>query len=274
MMPAAYDERMMTATRPVGALLREWRERRHLTQLDLALEAEVSSRHVSFIETGRSRPSREMIQRLAEHLDIPLRERNALLVAGGYAPAHPERDLGDAGLRAGREAVDLVLAGHEPHPALAVDRHWTLVAANRAASPFFTAVAPDLRQPPINVLRATLHPAGLAPRIANLAEWRGHMLQRLRRQIGLTADSGLMDLLDELTGYPAGTDVPPGEPEQSDFVVTLRLRSDQGILRFLYTTTLFGTPLDVTLSELAIESFFPADAATADAMRGMVATTG
>jgi transcriptional regulator with XRE-family HTH domain len=262
---------MSTSSPPVGVLLREWRERRRLTQLDLALEAEVSTRHVSFLETGRSRPSREMIERLAKQLEIPLRERNALLLSAGFAPAFPERDLNGTELREARAAIDLVLTGHEPYPALAVDRHWTLIAANRATAPFFEGVAPHLRLPPVNVLRATLHPEGLAPRIANLPEWGAHMLRRLRRQIDITADTTLIALLEELSGYLEGTDVSYAGSDRPGFVVPLRLRAGQGILSFLYTTTLFGTPLDVTLDELAIESFFPADRATADALRGMTA---
>jgi len=256
-----------TATRPIGDLLREWRQQRRLSQLELALEAEVSARHISFLETGRSLPSREMVLRLAAQLEIPLRERNELLLAAGYAPQYPERSLDDPALRQAREAVRLVLAGHEPFPALAVDRHWNLIAANQAVAPFFTGVASDLTQPPINVLRATFHPEGLAPRIANFTQWRGHMLQRVQRQVRRTADTRLAELLAELRGYPV-----PGNTEHTGIesglevpgmLVPLRLRTDQGILSFLYTTTLFGSPLDVTLAEVGIESFFPADAGTA-----------
>ncbi len=255
-------------TQPVGAMLRAWRERRRMTQLELALEADVSTRHVSFLETGRSRPSREMIQRLSEELQIPLREQNALLVAAGFAPIHPRRDLDERDLEPVRKAVDLVLAGHEPYPALAVDRYWNLVAANDALRPFFGGVSPSLLVAPINVLRATFHPEGLAPRIANLDQWRSHMLARVRRQIEVTGDQVLVDLERELRGYPrvGPGDEPAGSDEYPGIVVPLRLRADQGVLSFLYTTTLFGSPLDVTVSELAIESFFPADRATADAM--------
>ncbi|MGH2560950.1 MAG: helix-turn-helix domain-containing protein [Thermomicrobiales bacterium] len=266
------------AHRPVGDLLRDWRQRRHLSQLALAAEADVSARHVSFLETGRARPSREMLLRLAEQLDIPLRDRNALLVAGGYAPIYPERGLDDPALQAARQAVDLVLAGHEPYPALAVDRHWTLVAANRVVGPLLVGVQADLLQPPVNVLRISLHPHGLAPRIANYAQWRAHLLARLRSQVETTADPTLAALLDELAGYPA-----PGagatEPRRNrnrnptrdlydaGVVIPFHLRTDHGILAFFTTTTIFGTPVDVTLSELAIELFFPADPATAATLR-------
>jgi transcriptional regulator with XRE-family HTH domain len=256
-----------TAPRPIGDLLREWRQHRHLSQLDLALEAEVSARHISFLETGRSLPSREMVLRLAEQLEVPLRERNDLLNAAGFAPLYPERSLDDPALRQAREAVRLVLAGHEPYPALAVDRHWNLVAANQAVAPFFSGVAPALAQPPINVLRATFHPDGVAPRIVNFTQWRAHMLQRMQRQIRRTADTRLADLLAELRGYPIPANLDDDEsapgPDVPGMVVPLRLRTDQGVLAFLYTTTLFGTPLDVTLAEIGIEAFFPADAATA-----------
>lgn len=262
---------MITADRPVGDLLRDWRQRRRLSQLALALEADVSARHISFLETGRARPSREMLKRLAEQLEVPPREQNALLVAAGFAPVYSERSLDDPALESAREAVKLVLAGHEPYPALAVDRHWTLVAANRSAGPFFTGIAPELLAPPANVLRATLHPAGLAAQIANIVQWRAHMFDRIQRQIEATADPVLVDLLAELRGYPIprDTDEPARDGGVPGVVVPLRLRTAQGVLSFLYTTTVFGTPLDVTLAELAIESFFPADPATAEALREM-----
>jgi transcriptional regulator with XRE-family HTH domain len=261
----------MPAPRPVGALLRDWRQRRRLSQLDLALEADVSARHVSFLETGRARPSREMLLRLAERLDVPLRERNALLVAGGYAPVYPERSLDDPALKVARQAVELVLTGHEPYPALAVDRHWTLVAANRALAPLLEGVGAELLQPPVNVLRVSLHPAGLAPRIANWAQWRTHVLERLRLQVELSADPTLANLLKELRGYPA----PAGRSEagprrdlyEAGVVVPLRLQTEHGLLAFFSTTTIFGTPVDVTLAELAIEAFFPADPVTAETLQ-------
>jgi transcriptional regulator with XRE-family HTH domain len=256
-------------TQLFGSLLRKWRDRRRLSQLDLACEAEISTRHLSFLETGRSLPSREMALRLAERLDVPLRERNALLVAAGYAPAYPERPLNDPSLGSARKAVDLVLAGHEPYPALAIDRHWTLVAANNAVPALMAGADPSLSQPPINVLRLSLHPAGLSARIANLAEWRSHVLARLRRQIEATADPVLEELLNELCGYPAPAEVAGDNEEYAGVVVPFRLITEHGVLSFISATTIFGTPVDITLSELAVESFFPADAATAKALRGL-----
>jgi transcriptional regulator with XRE-family HTH domain len=261
----------MTTTSPFGTMLREWRQRRHLSQLDLALEAEVSSRHISFLETGRSQPSRDMLLRLADQLDVPLREQNAMLLSAGFAPAFPQQGLDSPSLQYAREAVEAVLAGHEPHPALAVDRHWNLIAANRATEPFFTGIAPELTQPPVNVLRATFHPDGVAPRIANFRQWRTHFLRRMQRHIELTADQALIELQRELRAYPvpASADRAYSDLHESDLVVPLRLRTDAGILTFLYTTTVFGTPLEVTLAEIAIESFFPANRDTAEVMREM-----
>lgn len=259
-------------TRPIGDLLREWRERRRLSQLALALDAEVSTRHLSFLETGRARPSREMLLRLTERLEVPLRERNTMLLAAGFAPAFPERDLDDPALGVARAAVDRVLTGHEPFPALAVDRYWTLVAANRVVPALLTRVAPYLLQPPINVLRLSLHPDGLAARIGNLPEWRAHLLARLSRQVALTADSRLADLLQELREYAGdrgaqGADQTIPDHNQASVAVPLRLHTEHGTLSLLSTTMVFGTPIDVTLSELAIEAFFPADAATADLLQ-------
>ncbi|HWS56137.1 MAG TPA: helix-turn-helix transcriptional regulator [Pyrinomonadaceae bacterium] len=264
-------------TQPFGDLLREWRRRRRMSQLDLAVEADISTRHLSFVETGRARPSREMVVRLAEQLEVPLRERNLLLVAAGYAPVFPERPLEDPALRTAREAVRLVLAGHEPYPAIAIDRHWTLAAANRTVAPLLAGSDPALLRPPVNVLRLSLHPAGLAPRIANFEEWRAHLLARLRRQVELTADASLGGLLKELAGYPppgGGPHArPPADPAYGGVVIPFQLATDAGTLSFISTTTVFGTPVDVTLSELAIESFFPADAATAEALRRLAAAT-
>jgi transcriptional regulator with XRE-family HTH domain len=260
---------MLGSARPVGDLLREWRQRRRLSQLDLALEADISTKHLSFVETGRALPSRDMVIHLADRLEIPLRERNRLLVAAGYAPVFRERPLGDPALDAVRRAVDQVLAGHEPYPALAVDRHWTLIAANAAVAPLLAGVAAPLLQPPVNVLRLSLHPEGLAPRIANLAEWRAHLLARLDRQIDLTADRALSALRDELERYrrpPLLARRAPERPAASP-VVPLELVTQAGVLAFVSTVTVFGTPIDVTVSELAVEAFFPADAATAERLR-------
>jgi transcriptional regulator with XRE-family HTH domain len=256
--------------RRVGDLLREWRERRHLSQLALALDADVSARHISFLETGRAQPSREMVLRLAEQLEVPLRERNALLLAAGYAPLYPERGLDDPALAAARTAIERVLAGHEPFPALAVDRHWTLVAANRAVAPLLTGAAPELIRPPLNVLRLSLHSRGLAPRIVNLGEWRAHLLGRLSRQIALTADTVLADLFTELESYDdAALSSASGDDRDlalEGVAVSLRLQSEHGLLSFISTTMVFGTPVDLTLAELAIEAFFPADIATGEAL--------
>ena len=264
----------MISSVPVGSLMREWRQRRRMSQLDLALEAEISARHLSFIETGRSQPSREMVLQLTDRLDIPLRERNVLLVAAGYAPVFPEKTLDDPALATVRQAVDLVLKGHEPFPALAVDRHWNLIASNAAVPPLLIGADPSLLRPPINVLRLSLHPDGLAPRIANLAEWRAHLLARLRRQIEISADKVLVELLNELAALPAPLRKRPialTDNELAGIVVPFRLVADGGILSFISTTTVFGTPVDITLSELALEAFFPADAATGEALRRLAA---
>ena len=256
-------------TQEVGSLLRDWRKRRHLSQLDLACDADISTRHLSFLETGRSLPSREMLLHLAEQLEIPLRERNALLLAAGFAPVFRERPLSDPALQAARKVIELVLAGHEPFPALAVDRHWSLIASNRTVPLLMADVEPSLLKPPVNVLRLTLHPKGLAPRIANFEEWRSHLLVRLRRQVDLSADPVLAALLKELTEYP-GSAVDRPEPQSTaDYAgvaVPFQLAISDGVLSFISTTTVFGTPVDITLSELALESFFPANAATADAL--------
>lgn len=263
----------MISTQPVGELLRDWRQRRRKSQLDLALEAEISTRHLSFIETGRSQPSRDMLLRLADQLEIPLRERNVLLVAGGYAPVFPERKLDDPMLESARRAVDTILAGHEPYPALAIDRHWNLIASNAAVSRLVAGAAPELLVPPVNVLRLSLHPKGLAPRILNHEQWRAHLLARLHNQIEITADPVLAELMRELSGYPKPTSAkstrPAPPPDYAGVLVPLQLATDGGSLALFSTTTVFGTPIDITLSELALESFFPADAATAEALRAL-----
>lgn len=246
-----------------GPALRGWRTRRRLSQLDLAIEAEISTRHLSFLETGRARPSREMVLKLSERLDVPMRERNALLNLAGFAAVHGQRPLDAPDMAAARTAIERLLKAHEPYPALAVDRGWTLVMANAAVAPLMAGAAPHLLDGPINVLRLSLHPEGLAPRIRNLPEWRAHVLERLRAQFAASADPAILALLDELWAYPA----PPGPRGQtapgSAIATPLVLDGPDGPLSFLSTTTVFGTPLDVTLSEIAIEAFFPADEETA-----------
>jgi transcriptional regulator with XRE-family HTH domain len=265
-----YRSGMATAIRPVGDLLRDWRQRRRLSQMSLALEADVSTRHVSFLETGRAKPSRDMLLRLAEPLDIPLRERNELLVAAGFAPIYQEHQLDAPALRAARDAVQRVLKGHEPFPALAVDRHWTMLATNDAVAPLLVGVGKELLKTPINVLRLSLHPNGLASRILNFDEWKEHLLIRLQRQIEVSGDHVLIALRNEMQTYHApGSDdadgTPPAvDPVTANVVIPFRLRTDIGNLSFFSTTTVFGTPVDITLSELAIEAFFPADEATGD----------
>jgi transcriptional regulator with XRE-family HTH domain len=259
---------------PVGQQLRRWRERRRVSQLDLSLQADISARHLSFVETGRSRPSSDVILRLSEQLDVPLRERNALLLAGGYAPAYPERALDAPSLSVVTEAMRQVLGGHMPSPALAVDRRWELIDANAALAMLLDGAAAHLLEPPVNVLRLSLHPDGIAPRIANLGEWRGHLLTRLRRQAARTGDPFLTGLYEELRGYPGGTGPPAREPETEAVVVPLRIRHGDAELSFFSTTTVFGSPLDVTVAELAIESFYPADAATAKAVRAVSGPSG
>jgi transcriptional regulator with XRE-family HTH domain len=250
---------------PLGALLRDWRQRRRMSQLDLALEAGVSARHLSFLETGRSKPSREMVLHLAEELDVPLRERNRLLLAAGFAPAFDERPLESPELEPVRRAVAQVLTGHEPFPAAVIDRWWNLVASNRQLAVFLEGVSPALLEPPANVLKVSLHPDGMAPRIANLAEWRGHLLDRLSREVAATGDTRLAALLEEVSAYPAPDDDRRGS--ESDIAVPLRLRAGDGELSFISTVATFGTAVDVTVAELSIEAFFPADAATAAALR-------
>lgn len=254
---------------PVGELLREWRRRRRLSQLELALQAGVSSRHLSFVETGRSRPSSQMVLQLAEELEVPLRDRNHLLLAAGYAPAFAQRDLDAPELGPVRDAIDQVLSGHEPYPALVVDRHWGLVAANRPLSLLTAGVAEHLLEPPVNVLRLSLHSDGLAPRILNLHEWRAHLLERLAGEALASGDPALAALHDELAGYPGGD---PGEgvdPAFADIALPLRLRHEGGELAFVSTKTTFSSAADVTVAELSIESFYPADPHTAFVMSAL-----
>ena len=249
----------------IGEHLRSWRERHRLSQLHCALEANISQRHLSFLETGRSRPSRDMVIHLATRLNVPLRDRNAALLAAGFAPAYSERDLDDPEMAAAHAALRMILKGHEPFPALAIERHWHLVEANAAIDPLMAGVHSDLLVPPVNVLRLSLHPAGLAPRIENLREWRMHLLQRLDRQIATTRDVVLVRLREELVAYSRDQTDSDERTHDSpaNVAVPLRLRTTDGTLSFISTTTVFGTPRDVMLSELAIEAFFPADPETA-----------
>lgn len=264
-------------TPPVGTLLRDWRQRRRLSQLDLALDTEVSARHLSFIETGRATPSRDMLLRLAERLDIPLRERNTMLMAAGHAPAYAERTLADPSMASAQRAVSLILQGHMPYPAIAVDSHWTLLQANPIAQALMGSVDPSLLQGPVNVLRASLHPKGFAPNIVNGADWRAHLLARLHQQIEASGDPVLSALLEELREYPvpaqeADTQQHAPDDDLGGVAVPLRLRTPFGVLSFISTTTVFGTPVDITLSELALETFFPADEATQQALQALAAT--
>jgi len=266
---------MTTATRrpapPVGELLRQWRERRRLSQLELSIQADISTRHLSFVETGRSSPSRDMVLQLAAELEVPLRERNRLLLAAGFAPVYTETPLDAPRMAAVRAAVRQVLTGHEPYPAVVVDRAWRLVDANGSVAVLTDGVATHLLQPPVNVLRASLHPEGMAPRIVNLAEWRAHLLSRLRRQVDASGDAELAALEAELRDYPGGQPPPEAEPGgRDDIVVPLRIRYRGRELAFLSTVATFGTPLDITLAELSIESFYPVDGATAEVLRAVL----
>lgn len=244
----------------IGDLLREWRGIKRMSQLQLALEAGISQRHLSFVESGRSAPSRDMVLNLAEKLDMPLRQRNRLLLSAGFAPAYGERELADPSLSNALKAVEIILKGHEPNPAIAVDRHWNMIAANGAALPFLKLVEDKTLLEPANVLRLSLHPRGLAPYITNLAEWRSHLIVRLRRQNDTVADPVLSALEDELVGYPGG---PIRHGMRGDEIaIPMRVRIGDTRLAFISTITIFGTPLDVTLSEIAVESFFAADEET------------
>ena len=250
----------------VGPLLREWRERRRLSQLDLALEAGVSSRHISFVETGRARPSARMVLQLSHHLDVPLRERNQLLLAAGYAPVYGQRGLDDGAMEPVRDTLELIMRGHEPYPAVVVDRHWGVVTANRAFALLTDGAAPELLAPPLNVLRLALHPDGVAPRIVNLPQLRETLLAWLRRQAVSTGDPALHALYEELVGLPGG-EPPSGRLLDDEVAVPLRIRWRGSVLSFVSTITTFARATDITVAELAIESFYPTDAATAEALR-------
>jgi len=262
-----------TTATTVGPLLRDWRQRRRLSQLDVSARAAISTRHLSFLETGRARPSREMVLHLAEELDVPLRERNALLMAAGFAPVYQETPLEGDDMATVRETLQQLLTSHEPNPALVVDRQWNLVLANRAIELMMTGLPEALLASPVNVLRLSLHPDGLAPRIANFEEWSGHLLSRLAREVTATGDPGLAALYDELAAFPGVSErehaVPHGDGA-SRLMVTLRLKSPLGDLNFFSTVATFGTAVDITLAELSIESFFPADPSTAATLRAAI----
>ncbi|MEU1589749.1 helix-turn-helix transcriptional regulator [Micromonospora sp. NPDC005710] len=259
--------------RPVGELLRHWRRNRGMSQLELSIEVGVSARHLSFVETGRSRPSPDLILRLAEHLEMPLAERNTTLLAGGYAPVFPRHELGDPELAPVRAAVRQILDAHRPYPALLVDKHWHLIEANPAVALFTADAQPHLLAAPINVLRLSLHPDGMAPRIVNLPAWRTHLLKRLHQQASNTNDPVLYDLHEELRGYPGGdVDTTPASDALARVLIPLRYRHGDQELSFVSTTTLFGTPRDVTVAGLAVEAFFPADSATTQALGARAAS--
>lgn len=257
----------VTASTPVGRLLREWRERRRLSQLELSIQADISARHLSFVETGRSKPTPEMIVRLTEHLDVPLRERNQLLLAGGYAPAYPQHGLDAPELESVRTALSQVLRGHEPYPAVVIDRWWDLVEGNAAIAVLVEGCAPHLLQPPVNVLRLSLHPEGMASRIVNLGQWRAHLLEQLRRRAEQTGDARLLELQDELRAYPGGDE---SVPAPHDVVLPMVLRSGDRELALFSIEARVGTATDVTVDELSIETFYPADPATAEHLRSML----
>jgi transcriptional regulator with XRE-family HTH domain len=250
--------------RQIGEHLRRWRQRRRLSQLDLATDADISARHLSFVETGRSQPSRDMVLHLAEQLRIPTRERNVLLVAAGYAPVYVERSLSDPGLAPARSAIDAVLERQKPYPAFALDRHWNVVASNGALPILYEDCAAELLQPLVNSARLTLHPNGVAKRVENLAEWRAHVLHRLSQQVDLTADPTLLELLQEVQSYPAPRQqITPN----NEVFLPFKLRTSAGLLSFFTTSMFFGTPIDITLTELTLECFFPADAETEQIVR-------
>ncbi len=265
---------MDTYQQPFGVLLRRWRLRRRMTQMDLASIANSSTRHLSYLETGRAQPSREMVMHLAEDLDIPLRERNLLLLSAGFAPAFQERSLSE--LASVRTAIEQILEAHKPYPAFAVDRHWNVVLSNNAIPRLYLDVSPELLEPPVNAIRLTLHPSGLAPRIVNLAEWRQHVIMMLRQQSEARADSGVQALLAEIMAYPMPPDSPAVDRDEGAqrYATPLRIATGAGVVSFLSTITIFGTPTDVTVSELALEMLFPADAETIEIVGTLNAAEG
>ncbi|MBC2777256.1 helix-turn-helix domain-containing protein [Parasphingopyxis marina] len=254
-------------TVPVGQQLRQWRERRRVSQMQLALDADISPRHLSFIETGRSRPSTGTLERLAEQLEVPYRARNGMLRAAGFAPRHAERPLDDPAMEQALVAIQHILKGHEPYPAIAVDRHWNILAANDAISFFTEQIGSALLAQPMNALKIALHPEGLAPQVVNLAEWHAHVMEQLDRSIEASADEGLVALRAEIAGYPHAQAEEPPAADPDRIWLPLIIDTVVGRMSFVSTITIFGTPVDVTLSELALEAFYPADEATADILR-------
>ena len=263
---------MTFETMDVGSELKRWRERRRLTQLGLSAAAGVSTRHLSFIETGRSKPSRDMILHLSECLDVPLRQQNTLLLASGHSPEYSQKSLAEAPMSAVSEAIDRIIDAHDPYPAVVVDQQWEMIAGNQAVRILTEGAAEFLLEPPVNVLRLSLHPEGMAPRIVNLAQWRTHLLARLAREVEVSADAQLSSLLDELRAYPSGGDWHDDDHTNS-LLGPLRVRAGDTELAMFSTTTVFGTPRDVTLAEIAIESFYPSDTQTADYFRSAAKVT-
>jgi transcriptional regulator with XRE-family HTH domain len=257
----------------IGAVLREWRNRRRMSQLELALEAGISTRHLSFVETGRSQPGRDLLLSILSELNVPYREQNRLLLAAGHAPAYPEAPLEGPELEPVREALDLILTGHEPNPAVAMDRHWNLVKSNRAMEALiaeYGGIDESLLEPPVNILRAGLHPQGLAPSLVNLGRWKQHFLERLERQVAVSGDAELAELLEEVRSYPVPGDEDRADPAGYGPLGVLKVRAPDGReLSFFGMFAIFDTPFEVTASELALELMFPADAATAEALAAL-----
>ncbi|MFI9759640.1 helix-turn-helix domain-containing protein [Streptomyces sp. NPDC051963] len=271
----ASDAAVLPAAEGVGPLLRAWRERRRVSQLELALRADSSARHISFVETGRSRPSEEMVLRLAEHLDVPVRERNALLLAAGYAPRYRETPLADPALDTLREGIERLIQGYEPYPAFVVDATYDVVAANRGILTLLEGLPESLLVPPLNAMRLTLHPEGLAPRIRNLREWRGHLLAQMERQIALQRSQPLRELYAEVAAYPVPEEAeaePADEPSEPvpPFALPMRIEHDDRVLSFISSISTFNTPMDVTVAELAIETLLPADPATVKYLQSLL----
>lgn len=277
--PSTSTSAATTSAKGVGPLLRGWREQRRVSQLELALRAGSSARHISFVETGRSRPSEEMVLRLAEHLDVPVRDRNALLLAAGYAPRYPETPLDDPALDALREGVERLIQGYEPYPAFVVDATYNVVAANRGIAMLLDTVPEHVLAPPLNAMRLTLHPEGLAPRIRNLREWRGHLLAQMERDIALRRSGPLRALYEEVAAYPHPSEGSPGSENESDegpgetvpyFALPMQIEHDGRVLSFISSISTFNTPMDVTVAELAIETLLPADPATVKYLQSLM----